>query len=71
MPVTAVVIKFNKHGALASIEEGVAGLVHVSEFGSEEKLKKTLELGKTYDFKIALFDPKDQKMALAYTGNKA
>lgn len=70
MPVTGVVIRFNKHGALASIEEGVAGLVHVSEFGSEEKLKKTLELGKTYNFKISLFDPKEQKMALAYVGEK-
>ena len=70
MTVSGVIIKFNKHGALASIEEGVAGLVHVSEFGSEEKLRKTLELGKTYDFKISLFDPKDQKMALTYTGLK-
>ena len=68
MPVTGVIIKFNKHGALASIEEGVAGLVHVSEFGSEEKLRKVLELGKTYPFKITLFDPKEQKMALSYTG---
>lgn len=68
--VTGVVIKFNKHGALASIEEGVAGLVHVSEFGSEEKLKKSLELGKTYEFKITLFDPKDQKMALSFIGAK-
>ena len=66
MPVSGVIIKFNKHGALASIEEGVAGLVHVSEFGSEEKLRKALELGKTYNFKITLFDPKEQKMALAY-----
>jgi small subunit ribosomal protein S1 len=70
MAVTGVIIKFNKHGALASIEEGVAGLVHVSEFGSEEKLRKTLELGKTYPFKITLFDPKEQKMALAYGGEK-
>ena len=70
MSVTGVVIKFNKHGALASIEEGVAGLVHVSEFGSEEKLRKALDLGKTYSFKIALFYPKEQKMALAYTGDK-
>jgi small subunit ribosomal protein S1 len=66
MTVSGVIIKFNKHGALASIEEGVAGLVHLSEFGSEEKLKKTLELGKTYNFKIAIFDPKEQKMALSY-----
>ena len=28
--VPGVVIKYNKHGALASIEEGVAGLVHIS-----------------------------------------
>lgn len=68
--VTGVIIKFNKHGALASIEEGVAGLVHVSEFGSEDKLKKALELGKTYQFKITLFDPKEQKMALSFTGEK-
>lgn len=65
--VKGVVIKFNKHGALASIEEGVAGLVHISEFGSEEKLREKLELGKTYNFKITLFDPKEQKMALSYT----
>ena len=69
--VRAIVIKFNKHGALASIEEGVAGLVHVSEFGSEEKLKQTLELGKIYDFKITLFEPKDQRMTLSYVGEKA
>jgi len=68
--VQGVVIKFNRHGALASIEEGVAGLVHVSEFGSEDKLREKLELGKSYPFKISLFDPKDQKMALAFAGTK-
>lgn len=64
--VSGVVIKFNKHGALASIEEGVAGLVHISEFGTEEKLREKLELGKTYNFKITIFDPKEQKMALSF-----
>ncbi len=64
--VSGVIIKFNKHGALASIEEGIAGLVHISEFGSEEKLHEKLELGKTYNFKISLFDPKEQKMALSF-----
>lgn len=68
--VRGVVIKFNKHGALASIEEGIAGLVHVSEFGSEEKLKQALELGKTYNFKITLFDAKEQKMALSFVDKK-
>lgn len=68
--VKAVVIKFNKHGALASIEEGVAGLVHISEFGSEEKLRANLELGKTYPFTITLFEPVQQKMTLSFAGEK-
>jgi small subunit ribosomal protein S1 len=62
--VKGVIIKYNKHGALASIEEGVAGLIHVSEFENEEKLREKLELGKLYDFKINLFEPKEQKMTL-------
>ena len=64
--VQGVVIKFNKHGALASIEEGIAGLVHVSEFGNETALRQKLELGKTYAFKISLFDPKERRMALSF-----
>jgi small subunit ribosomal protein S1 len=68
--VEGVVIKFNKHGALASIEEGIAGLVHVSEFGSEEALRRNLELGKRYPFTISLFDPQEMRMALSYSGDK-
>ncbi len=64
--VTGVVIKFNHYGALASLEEGIAGLVHVSEFGTEEELKKVLELGKTYSFTISFFDAKEHKMTLSY-----
>lgn len=64
--ISGVVIKFNKHGALVSIKQGVAGLVHNSSFGSEEKLKKALELGKSYDFQVTLFEPKEQKMTLVY-----
>lgn len=68
--VNGVIIKYNKHGALASIEEGVAGLIHVSEFGSEDKLREKLEMGKSYNFKITLFDPKEQKMALSFVEKK-
>lgn len=64
--VTGVVIKYNKHGALASIEEGVAGLVHISEFDNPETLQETLELGKTYPFTITLFEPKEHRMTLSY-----
>ncbi len=64
--VEGVVIKFNQYGALVSIEEGVSGLVHVSEFTSTEELKEKLELGKTYAFQITLFEPKEQKMTLSF-----
>jgi small subunit ribosomal protein S1 len=70
MEVHGVVIKYNKHGALASVEEGVAGLVHISEFASPQELRENLELGKTYPFSIKVFEPKDQRMTLAFTGPK-
>jgi len=65
--INGVVIKYNKHGALVSIEEGVAGLVHVSEFESEADLKDKLSLGGVNEFKITLFEPGEQKMTLSYT----
>lgn len=64
--VGGVVIKHNKHGALVSIEEGVAGLVHVSEFENDENLKESLELGKSYKFNITLFEPEEQRMTLSF-----
>ncbi len=68
--VNGVVIKFNKHGALASIEEGISGLVHISEFGTEAKMKEKIELGKSYTFKILLFEVKNQKMGLSFVEKK-
>lgn len=64
--VNGLVIKFNKHGALISIQEGVAGLVHNSDFGGEDKLREALSLGKMYKFEITLFEPKDQKMTMSH-----
>ncbi|PID83551.1 30S ribosomal protein S1 [Candidatus Campbellbacteria bacterium] len=62
--VKAVVIKISEHGALVSVEEGIYGLVHVSEFKNEEELKEKLQLGDTYEFKINVFDIDSEKMTL-------
>lgn len=43
---------------------GVQGLVHISEFGTEVKMREELELGKEYDFKVLLVDPKEHRMSL-------
>jgi small subunit ribosomal protein S1 len=64
--IEGVIIKYNKHGALVSIKEGVAGLVHNSTFTSESKLREKLELGKKYNFQITLFEPKSHKMTLIH-----
>jgi small subunit ribosomal protein S1 len=64
--VKGVVLKYNKHGALVSIKEGVAGLVHNSTFGGEAKLKAALQIGKTYTFTVTLFEPKEQRMTLVF-----
>ena len=50
--VEGVVIRLNRYGALVSVEEGVAGLVHISEFNTFEEMQKKIEIGKTYPFKI-------------------
>ena len=62
--VTAVVFKYSTHGAFASIEAGVSGLVHISNFTDEAEMKSKLELGKSYKFTISNFDPKEQKLTL-------
>jgi len=64
--IKGVVIKFNKYGALVSIEEGVAGLVHISEFGSEKNMKEKMELGKSYVFQIILFEPENHRLILNF-----
>lgn len=68
--VTGVIIKFNRHGALASIEEGVSGLVHISEFGNEAKMKEKIDIGKSYTFKINMFEPREQRMTLHLVESK-
>jgi small subunit ribosomal protein S1 len=68
--VSGVVIRFNKHGALVSVEEGVSGLLHVSEFGTEENMKKALSLGKICHCFISTFDAKEEKMILTLKENK-
>ena len=65
MAVQAVVIRYNEHGALVSVEEGVAGLVHVSDFEDMNALKDQLSLGMTYTFNINAFDAEKQKMTLS------
>jgi small subunit ribosomal protein S1 len=46
------VYKFNPFGAVVALEGDLQGMVHISEFGGQEEMKKALEAGKTYPFVV-------------------
>ncbi|MCH8741405.1 S1 RNA-binding domain-containing protein [Patescibacteria group bacterium] len=58
------VTKFNPFGAFVQITSEIQGLCHISEFGSQNKMEDDLKIGKKYDFKILLIDPKEHRMSL-------
>ena len=62
--VKAKVTRFTSFGAFAEIEPQIQGLVHISEFGTQQKLQETLKAGESYDLKILLLDPKEHRMSL-------
>lgn len=64
------VTKFNTFGAFVQINDELHGLVHISEFGTEAKMKEELEVEKEYDFKIAMINPKEHRMSLAMPREK-
>ncbi len=63
-----VVSKINPYGALVRLEEGIQGLVHISEFASEEDLKAKLQVGSEYSFEITQITPEERRIALKLVG---
>lgn len=58
------VTKFNPFGAFVMVEPYIQGLVHISEFGSEQKMREELALNSSYDFRVILVEPREHRMAL-------
>ncbi|MDD5547702.1 MAG: S1 RNA-binding domain-containing protein [Candidatus Pacebacteria bacterium] len=56
--------RFNPFGAFVSLDQEIQGAIHVSEFGSAEEMKKQLEVGKSYDFKIDSVKPEEKRIIL-------
>jgi len=61
------VTKFNPFGAFVQISPKIQGLCHISQFGSQNKMEATLELGKQYDFQIISIEPAEHRMSLKLT----
>lgn len=58
------VTKLNPYGAFVRLDEHIHGLAHVSQFGSEDGMHRTLALGKRYPFRIADIKPEEHRLAL-------
>lgn len=73
MLIEGLVKKYNPFGAFVEVaypssnddqNEALQGLCHISEFGSDEKMKKALAVGQKYQFKILAFVPEEHRMSL-------
>ncbi len=84
MIIEGLVKKYNSFGAFIEIacpsstdlpaqaggqNETLQGLCHISEFGSDEKMKNALEVAKKYQFKILAFIPEEHLMSLGLLTN--
>ncbi len=58
------VIRFNPFGAFVSLDPEIQGLIHVSEFGSVEEMKKQLKEGESYTFHIDSVKPQEKRITL-------
>jgi small subunit ribosomal protein S1 len=56
--------RFNPFGAFINLSPAIQGLIHVSEFGSLEEMKKQIEIGKEYKFKIETIKPQERRIIL-------
>ena len=62
--VKGAVTKFNPFGAFVKLDKNIQGLAHISEFGTEKKMKEMLEIDKKYEFRIISIKPSEYRMAL-------
>ncbi len=56
--------RFNPFGAFIELDPNIVGLIHVSEFGSIDELKRQLEAGKSYKFIIDSVKPQEKRIVL-------
>ena len=58
------VYKFNPFGAVVALDGDFQGLVHISEFGGQDEMKKAISIGQTYPFVIDSVKPEEKRIAL-------
>ncbi len=62
--VSGTVYKFNPFGATIDLPHGLQGMIHISEFGSVDEMKKAIEQGKIYSFVVDSLRPEEKRCGL-------
>lgn len=62
--IMGTVAKLYPYGALVNLEGDLQGMIHVSNFGGADEMKKQLESGKQYAFKVELIKPVERRILL-------
>ena len=62
--VSGAVYKFNPFGAVIELEGGIQGLIHISEFGGTDEMKKALVPKETNKFVIDSVKPEEKRIIL-------
>ena len=63
--VTGRVLKLNPFGAFVELDQDIHGLIHISEL-NENRKKKEITEGETYEFYIISIEPKEHRLGLAF-----
>lgn len=66
--VSGKVYKFNPFGAVITLDAGLQGVIHVSEFGGMDEMKKVLVQGSPYHFIIDSIKPEEKRLVLKFKG---
>lgn len=62
--VVGKVAKFNPFGALIALDYDVQGLIHISEFETQENMRAQLQENTDYTFEITQFKPEEKRIIL-------
>src|SRR3989454_86291 len=65
------VVRMTNFGAFVELDEGIEGLIHVSEFDDSNKDKIELTVGETYPMKIIKLAPSERKIGLSIRALKS
>lgn len=60
-------VKYNPFGVFIKLDPEIQGLLHISEFGTEQNMREKILLNEEYQFRILSVDAKEHRLALGLT----